>query len=282
MGAKEEYFQGAEEFSFRDSGKSMHYFQRSREHRPPGGDGSLWHAQALNTNTLSRSHATTEISTIWKNRYSTELLDSSTETYTRMTNIMDGYRGGDRGSVPPLVNHKNIGFLSSTGPDPLKNHKATNPAFNVRHARETPLQWLSLAGRWWPANSGILILPPLIIKKREKKRYQIWTPSDKTICTIYSSFNTGAMTHPYYRIYTEQKKNVIYIVPKLLIPKRYIRAIICVFIAWQTSESHLHKGIFLFHHSGQKYLSSTDWKYIKQQKNATRMRNDINFHVFKF
>ena len=36
-GAKEEYFQGAEEFSFRNSGKSMHYFQRSRGHRPPGG-----------------------------------------------------------------------------------------------------------------------------------------------------------------------------------------------------------------------------------------------------
>ena len=25
----------------------------------------------------------------------------------------------------PLENHKNIGFLSKTGPDPLKNHKAT-------------------------------------------------------------------------------------------------------------------------------------------------------------
>ena len=28
-------------------------------------------------------------------------------------------------------NHKNIVFLSNTGPDPLKNHKATKPAFNV-------------------------------------------------------------------------------------------------------------------------------------------------------
>ena len=34
-GAKEKYFQGAEEFSFRDFGRSMHYFQGSREHRPP-------------------------------------------------------------------------------------------------------------------------------------------------------------------------------------------------------------------------------------------------------
>ena len=33
-GAKEKYFQGAEEFSFMDLGRSMHYFQGSREHRP--------------------------------------------------------------------------------------------------------------------------------------------------------------------------------------------------------------------------------------------------------
>ena len=38
---------------------------------------------------------------------------------------------GDRRSGPPfLKNHKNIGFMSNTGPDPLKSHKATKPAFN--------------------------------------------------------------------------------------------------------------------------------------------------------
>ena len=31
----------------------------------------------------------------------------------------------------PLKNRKNIGFLSDTGSDPLKNYKATKPAFNV-------------------------------------------------------------------------------------------------------------------------------------------------------
>ena len=34
------------------------------------------------------------------------------------------------GPDPPLKNHKNIRFLSNTGPDPLKNHKATKPEFN--------------------------------------------------------------------------------------------------------------------------------------------------------
>ena len=39
---------------------------------------------------------------------------------------------GYRGSGPPLKNKKkNIGFLSNAGPDPLKNHKATKPAFNI-------------------------------------------------------------------------------------------------------------------------------------------------------
>ena len=50
---------------------------------------------------------------------------------------MLGARGGDRGSGPP-ENHKNIGFLSNTGPNHLKNHKATKllkPAFNVGPAK---------------------------------------------------------------------------------------------------------------------------------------------------
>ena len=46
---------------------------------------------------------------------------------------MDGSRGGIgvRYTPPPPKNHKNIGFLSNTGPDSLKNHTATKPAFNV-------------------------------------------------------------------------------------------------------------------------------------------------------
>ena len=39
---------------------------------------------------------------------------------------------GDRWSdLPSGKSQKNIGFLSNTGPDPLKNHKATKPAFNI-------------------------------------------------------------------------------------------------------------------------------------------------------
>ena len=44
----------------------------------------------------------------------------------------DPERGGGAGSPdpPPLKSHKDIGFLSSTGLDPLKNHRATKPAIN--------------------------------------------------------------------------------------------------------------------------------------------------------
>ena len=42
----------------------------------------------------------------------------------------DPEEGGGRGSRPPEKS-QNIGYLSNTGPDPLKNHKATKPSVNV-------------------------------------------------------------------------------------------------------------------------------------------------------
>ena len=42
-----------------------------------------------------------------------------------------GGGGGGKGSGAPLKNHKNIGFLSKSGLDTLKNHKTAKPAFNV-------------------------------------------------------------------------------------------------------------------------------------------------------
>ena len=59
-----------------------------------------------------------------------------------------GAGGPDR--PPPLKNHKNICFLSNTGPDPLKSHKATKQAFNIgpRSARQrNAIKIVSLVGR---------------------------------------------------------------------------------------------------------------------------------------
>ena len=68
----------------------------------------------------------------------------------RQLHNMPGSRRGGGGQG----NHKNIGFLSNTGPDPLKNHKATKPAFNVgpsstrqRNATEMAFRWRADDGR---------------------------------------------------------------------------------------------------------------------------------------
>ena len=94
--------------------------------------------------------------------------------------FMWGSREGDRGFGLPLENYKNIGFLSNTGPDTLKITKLPIQHSMLGHHRptnETPFNGVLLAGQWWPVNSGIWILPPLI--KLKKKCCQSWIPSDK-------------------------------------------------------------------------------------------------------
>ena len=61
-------------------------------------------------------------------------------------------------SLTPVKNHKNIVFLSNTGPDPLTNHKAIKPAFNVG----------SLSDRQWIFN-GVSLPGRKSEKKNEKK-----------------------------------------------------------------------------------------------------------------
>ena len=50
----------------------------------------------------------------------------------------------ESGPPPPPKNHTNIGFLSITGLDPLKNTKLPNQHSMLRHHRhasETPFKW---------------------------------------------------------------------------------------------------------------------------------------------
>ena len=58
---------------------------------------------------------------------------------------------GDRGSGPPLKNHKNIGFLINSGPDPLKISKLRSQHSMLDNHRPPPakhhLNGVSLAGR---------------------------------------------------------------------------------------------------------------------------------------
>ena len=54
-----------------------------------------------------------------------------------------GDTGGPDHTHPPLKKQLAIGFLSNTGPNPLKNKKATKPAFNGGPAK----RHLTMAGR---------------------------------------------------------------------------------------------------------------------------------------
>ena len=68
------------------------------------------------------------------------------------TPCADPERGTWGSGLSPLKNRKNIGFLSNTGPDPLKkNHKAAKPAFNngsfIGSRAKRHLNGVSLAGR---------------------------------------------------------------------------------------------------------------------------------------
>ena len=54
--------------------------------------------------------------------------------------------GADRGSGPPGKSQA-IGFLINTGPDPMENHKATKPVFNVGLPSARRQNGFSLVGR---------------------------------------------------------------------------------------------------------------------------------------
>ena len=105
-------------------------------------------------------------------------------TQTKKDTLAD-LEGGTEGlDTPPhthtLKNHKNIGFQSNTGPDPMTNHKAIKPAFNVGPSSVRQQNAL-LAGRRWPAYSDIwLVLLSLSSTKKQNKKRQRWTPSNKT------------------------------------------------------------------------------------------------------
>ena len=64
--------------------------------------------------------------------------------------------GGQRVRIPSEKS-QNIGFSSNTGPDPLKNHKATKPAFNVGPLLACQQNVILMAFCWW-ANDGPLIV----------------------------------------------------------------------------------------------------------------------------
>ena len=66
-------------------------------------------------------------------------------------------RKGDGQGVLPLKIYKNIGFISNTDPDPLKNHKATKSTFNVGPSSTRQGNAIEMAF-CWRADDGTLIV----------------------------------------------------------------------------------------------------------------------------
>ena len=83
-----------------------------------------------------------------------------------------------QGVWAPLKNHKNIGFLWNTSQHPLKNHKATKPAFNVGPSLARQRNAISMAFPWWADDGPFIAVFGSYIPSNVHD--QIWTPSDKT------------------------------------------------------------------------------------------------------
>ena len=104
-----------------------------------------------------------------------DINNSIVYSYNVIRIVMRGSRGGDRGSGHPLSagkNHNATGFLSNIGPDPLGNHKATKPAFDVgplSTASEMPFE---IAFRWRSDYGRLLVVYGSSISKQHKKRCQ--------------------------------------------------------------------------------------------------------------
>ena len=80
---------------------------------------------------------------------------------------------GDRGSGPPLKNHKLIGFLSNTDLDPLKITKLLGQNSMLghhRHASETPFKWHFAGGPIMSRLLRYLDPHPLIQYKKNKQK----------------------------------------------------------------------------------------------------------------
>ena len=80
-------------------------------------------------------------------------------------------RGMTGGPDPSTEDHKAVGFLSNTSPDPLENHEDTKSAFNVEPSSPADDSPLPISGIW----------------THSPTKKQLVDPSDKTfwICASF-------------------------------------------------------------------------------------------------
>ena len=78
------------------------------------------------------------------------MYNNKDNTYLNIYHVHGRIQRGEPGVRPaPLKNHKNIGFLGNTGPDPMENHKASKPALYVGPPSARQRNAILMAFRWW-------------------------------------------------------------------------------------------------------------------------------------
>ena len=92
---------------------------------------------------------------------------------------MQGYRRGTGGPDPPPPPEKSrkYRFLSNSSPNPLKNHKATKPTFNVGPSLARQRNAIEMVFCWWANDDG----PVLVVfgSPQKKKKLIVGPPLKK-------------------------------------------------------------------------------------------------------
>ena len=91
-------------------------------------------------------------------------------------------RGGLGVQIPPMKNHKILGFLSNSGIGPLKNCGATGPAFNVGPSLACQRKAIEMAFRWQADDGPLIVLfgsTYLSSAKKKKKSVKVEPPLAK-------------------------------------------------------------------------------------------------------
>ena len=83
-------------------------------------------------------------------------------------------RGGLGVQIPPMKNHKILGFLSNSGIGPLKNCGATGPAFNVGPSLACQRKAIEMAFRWQADDGPLIVLfGSTYLSSAKKKRKKV-------------------------------------------------------------------------------------------------------------
>ena len=91
------------------------------------------------------------------------------------------------------VCHKNIGFLSNTGPDPLKNQKATKPALNVGPSLVRKWNAIYMKLCWWANDDQLLMVfgSGHQVKNKNRKRQDFEKKQQQKPMDSLKNINSG-------------------------------------------------------------------------------------------